>query len=85
MVYELYFNKATLSKSFQISLVVQCLRVHLAMKRKQVQLLVGELRPHMLQGDYAHITATTELTCCNYVLQVCVSRACALQQEKPLQ
>ena len=37
-----------------ISLVVQWLRIRLAMQRLQVQSLVGELRSHMLGSDYAY-------------------------------
>ena len=36
------------------SLMVQWLRIHLAMKGMQIQSLVGELRSHLPQSNEAH-------------------------------
>ena len=45
------------------SLVVQWLRIHLAMQGIQVQPLIEEVRPHMAQGQLNPPAATTAPAC----------------------
>ena len=47
------------------SLVVQWLRIHLALQRTWIQPLVRELRSHMLRSNQALNAATRASVCCN--------------------